>query len=188
MTAQELIERAELDCAELDEETRRLATPEMPLRPFVERLARAGRERDAVSAIAQLLPKADAVAWALESVRKMEGTSAKPPAAAALKSIEDWLKEPSDERRRAAYAAAEQAGLGSPAGCLGLAVFLSGGSMAPATAPVTVEPAPHLCGKTVAGAIMMATVTDPRNAAAHCRAFLDRGFQRADALKLWEEK
>ena len=40
----------------------------------------------------------------------------------------------------------------------------------------------------VAGAHLMAAVADPQNAPEHFRSFLDRGFARADELKIWEEK
>ena len=181
MTTERLIARAELD-----EETARLATAGAAPRDFIQQLAQ-GRERAAVSAMAQALPKSQSIAWALEAIRHRQ-TSPKPAEAAALATIDDWLKDPTDDRRRAAYAAAREAGFGSPAGCLGLAVFLSGGSMAPVTAPVAPEPQDHLCGRAVAGAILIAAVLDPANAAAHLRGFLARGFQIADELKIWEEK
>jgi hypothetical protein len=183
MTAQELSQRAELE-----EELQQAAVPEMPVREYIEQLARGERLREAVSVLAQALPKRDAIGWGLESVRSVEAAAAKPKSAPALQAVDAWVAEPSEERRRAAHEAAKEAGFGTPAGCLGLAVFLSGGSMAPPTAPVAPEPAPHVCGKTVAGAILMAAVSDPRNAAEHFRTFLDRGFARAEQIELWKEK
>ena len=183
MTTERLIERAELD-----EDSRQLAKPGMAPRDYVQQLSQQGYERAAVGAMAQLLPKSDAIAWALESIRRMPAASASPPEAEAITRIEEWLKEPSDERRRATHAVAREAGFGSPAGCLGLAVFLSGGSMAPAAAPVNIEPKDHLCARTAAAAMLIAAVLDPANAATHLRAFLSRGLQIADQLKLWEEK
>src|SRR5215472_15646520 len=182
MTAQELSARAELD-----EELRQQATPEMPVRGYIEQLAGGERLREAVSVMAHALPKRDAIAWGLECVQRVEAASAKPKAGPALQAVDDWLAKPGEQPRRAAHEAAQQAGFGTPAGCLGLAVFMSGGSMAPAEAPVAPEPAPHVCGKLVAGAILMAAVSDPVNAAKHFRGFLDRGLQLADELKIWEE-
>ncbi len=66
MTVAELCSRAQLG-----EEARALAAPEMPVRTYVEQLARAGRLRDAATALAQLLPKKKAITWGLESVRKV---------------------------------------------------------------------------------------------------------------------
>lgn len=183
MTALELSQRAELD-----EELQQTAAPDLPVRDFIQQLARGERLPEAVGVLAQAMPKREAIAWGLESVRQVEAALAKPKSAPALQAVDDWLAKPEEPRRRAAHEAAQQAGYGTPAGCLGLAVFLSGGSMAPESAPVAPEPEPHLCAKIVAGAILMAAVADPSNAPKHFLSFLDRGFARADEIKLWEEK
>jgi hypothetical protein len=154
----------------------------------IAQLARAERLLPAVKVMAQALPRREAIAWGLEAVRKVEAAGAKAHDASALQTVEEWLAEPVEERRRAAKEAADRAGMGSAAGCLAMAVFFSGGSMAPASAPVAPEPKPHVCGKTVAGAITLAAYADPRNAKAHLRSFLDRGFKWAADLKIWETK
>jgi hypothetical protein len=176
MTVKELWERAELD-----EEARQVAPPETPARTYVEALARAGRVREAIAALAQLLPRHDAIAWGLESIRRIG-----PPA--ALKSVEDWLAEPTEERRRAAMQAAGTAGYATAGGCLALAVFLSGGSVAPVGAPVEPQPAPNLCGKMVACAMALAAAADPQHASGHLRSFQDRGWAVANERNVWEEK
>ena len=133
--------------------------------------------------MAQLLPKRHTVAWALESIRRVPAAAGPPEQA-----IERWLAEGTDETRRAAFQAAEQSGIDTPAGCLAFAVFLSGGSLAPPDTQVAPEPEPHLCAQIAAGAMSMAVAMDPQNAPDHFRAFLDRGFQLAKELKIWEEK
>jgi hypothetical protein len=183
MTTAELCERADLD-----EEARQLAEPEMPVRMYVEQLAAGGYHRAAIAALLHLLPQRDAIAWSLESVRKIELAAAKPNAGAVLQAVEEWVEDPTDERRRAAMTAAEQAGTGTPVGCLGLAVFLSGGSMAPPHVQQGPEPAPYLYAKAAGGAMAMAAVQEPRKAADCLRVFLDRGFERAGQLKIWEEE
>jgi hypothetical protein len=183
MTLAELCERAEFD-----EETRELAKPELPVRACVEQLAAGGRLREAVGAIAQLLPKKEAIRWGLESIRRVPAASAKPGSEGAMQAVEEWLAGASDEKRRAALRSAEQVGIGTPAGCLGLAVFLSGGSMAPPDTPVAPEPEPYLSARMVAGAMSMAVALDPQNAVKHFRSFVDRGFQMAQDLKIWEEQ
>jgi hypothetical protein len=182
MTIPELCDRAEFD-----EETRALAAPDMPVRPYVEQLAAAGRLREAAGALAHLLPKKEAIAWGLESIRRVPAASEKRGAEDTMKAVEDWLGGADDAKRRAALQAAEQAGIGTPAGCLGLAVFLSGGSIAPPDTPVAPEAEPHLSAKMVAGAISMAVALDPENALKHFRSFVDRGFQMASESKIWEE-
>ena len=86
-----------------------------------------------------------------------------------------------------ALRSAEQAGIGTPAGCLGLAVFLSGGSIAPPDTPFAPEPEPYLSARMVASAMSLAVALDPQNAVKHFRSFVDRGFQMAEDLKIWEE-
>jgi len=183
MTVAELNERADLN-----EEARQLATPDMPVRTYVEQLAKTGLHRAAISALLQLLPKPDAIAWGLESVRKVEPATAKPKASDVLAAVDAWLEDPTDERRRAALAAAEQAGVGSPAGCLGLAVFLCGGSLAPPHVNPGPEPAPYLYAKAIGGAMAMAAVQEPVKAPEYLRLFVDRGFEWASRRKIWEEE
>jgi hypothetical protein len=178
MTATELCDRAALD-----EEARQLAGPDVPLRAYIEQLAAAGRLREAVAALAQLLPKRDAVAWALESIRRVPAATVKP-----MEAIERWLADGSDENRRSALAAAEQSGIGTPPGCLCLAIFLSGGSLAPPDTQVAPEPEPYLCAQMAAGAMALAVALDPIHATEHFRAILDRGFHLAQGRKIWEEK
>ncbi|MGH9558081.1 MAG: DUF6931 family protein, partial [Bryobacteraceae bacterium] len=158
-----------------------------------ERLARSGEIRAAIAALAQSLPAAEAVAWALASIRQIEPAGAKPEAAkpeflAAIESIERWLAEPNDELRRAAKLAADRAGIATPAGCLALAIFFSGGSIAPAEAPAAPQAPPEVCGKMVAGAMNLAAALDPRNAPERLRAFFDQGMRAAAKLKIWEKE
>jgi hypothetical protein len=183
MTISELCQRAELS-----EPARQLAEPDMALRSYIETLARGGFLREAVTAFAHLFPKRDAVAWGLESLRGVGAVAAMPLAGAVFEVIDQWLAEPNDARRRAALQVAEPAGMGTPASCLALAVFLSGGSIAPAQAPVAPEAPPHACGKAVAGALAMAIALEPGNAVELQRSFVDRGFRFAKDLKMWEEK
>jgi hypothetical protein len=182
MTVAELCNRAELG-----EEARALATPGMPVRAYVEQLASTGRLRDAAAALAHVLPKEKAIAWGLESVRKVPEAGKRPGAEAAMQAVDAWLAGADDQKRRAAMAAAEQAGMATPAGCLGLAVFLSGGSMAPPDTPVAPEPEPQLSGRMTACALALAVALDPQHETEHFRAFVDSGFKMAAELKVWEE-
>ena len=182
MTVAELCNRADLG-----EDARELAAPDISVRGYVEQLARGGRLRDAAAALAQLLPKKDAITWGLESVRKVPEAGKKPGAESAIKAVEAWLAGADDQKRRAAMTAAEQAGVATPAGCLGLAVFLSGGSIAPPDTPVAPEAEPQLTGKMTAAALALAVALDPQHEAEHFRAFVDHGFKLASDLKIWEE-
>jgi hypothetical protein len=181
MTTSELCDRAKLD-----DEARSLAQPEMPLRTFVAELSRAGRVREAMNSLVQVLPKTEAIAWGLESIRRVDVALIHRGGPEAIERIEAWLAEPNEERRRAAKAAADQAGLVTPPGCLAFAVFMSGGSMAPAEAPVVPEPPPDVCGRMVAGAMSLAVALEPRVTQERLRAFVETGLRRADHLKIWE--
>jgi hypothetical protein len=183
MNAVEISERAQLDG-----EARNLAAENLPARTYIELLAQRERLRDSICALAQAFPPIDAITWGVSSIRRVGAALAKPNAEPTLQSIEKWLADPTEEGRRAALAAAEQAGISTPAGCLAFAVFLSGGSMAPPDAPVSPEPPPHVSGRMVAGAISLAIALEPRNASELRRGFLTQGLQWATERKIWEEK
>jgi len=182
MTTLELCDRAALD-----DNARKLAEAEIPVRVFIDELARGGRVREAVNSLAQVMPKGDAIAWGLDTIRRVDVALLKRGGPEAMQHVEEWLKEPNEDRRRAAKAAADRAGLATPPGCLAYAVFMSGGSMAPAEAPVAPEPPPHVCGRMVAGAMSLAVALEPRTTQERLRAFLDAGLRRAEQIKIWEK-
>jgi hypothetical protein len=183
MTAQELCE-----LAELNDGARQMALSGLPARTLIEQLVRGGEIRAAISALAQVLPRGEAIAWALGSIRGVEPVMQKRGAAEAIQAIEKWLAKPDEEHRRVAREAADQAGIATPAGCLGMAVYYSGGGIGPADSPVSPEPARHVCGKMVAGALALAVALDPVRAAERLRAFFDAGMRRANASKIWEKE
>ena len=93
------------------------------------------RARDPVQAtrfIAHCLPRLEAVRWLGQCLTSMAPTS-HARRLAARKAVNRWLAEASDSNRRLAFQAGEAAGFGTAEGSACLAVFLSGGSMAPAT-------------------------------------------------------
>jgi len=106
MTTLELCDRAGLD-----DNARKLAEKEVPVRTLIEELARGGRVREAVNSLVQVLPKGDAIAWGLESIRRVDVALLHRGGQEAIQHVEEWLKEPSEERRRAAKVAADRAGL-----------------------------------------------------------------------------
>src|SRR4051812_36434603 len=101
------------DLAELDEETSALAAPGMGVRAYIEQLAAAGRLREAVTALAHVLPKKDAIAWGLESIRRVPEATARPGSEGAMAAVEEWLGGADDGKRRTAFQAAEQVGIGT---------------------------------------------------------------------------
>jgi hypothetical protein len=97
---------------------------------------------------------------------------------AVLAAAEQWVRQPTDEHRYAAMKAAEDE-LATAAGMVGVAAFMSGGSIAPAGVE-TVVPPPHLTGTMVASAVILSAVTpDPLAAADKYKAYLARGIEIA---------
>ena len=112
---------------------------------------------DAVRLLAHALPPREGIRWACDCAK---GSAA----SAALAAAEAWLADPCEPNRRACGEAAAAAGCATAAGSAALAVFLSGGSIAPADRPA-VPPAEHLASRAVANAVILAAVGgEPGNA------------------------
>ncbi len=120
------------------------------------------REVDRMQAarfLAQCLPRMEAVRWVAACLNAMTA-STQPARMVAKKAVTRWLADPSDANRRIAYEAGQIVGWGSAEGAACLAVFMSGGSIAPATQEQGVAPAAGAFGQAVAGAVMMASFGD----------------------------
>lgn len=153
---------------------------------FLERLIDERHFHDAVRLLAYALPKREAIWWAARCTRLALATALTPEQLSALETSERWCAQPSEELRRAAWTASEKAQLKNPAGCAALAVFFSGGSLAPPEAPV-VPPADDLTPRTVAGAILMAAVIrQPEQAEQKYLQFLEQGRAIASGKDSWK--
>ena len=131
--------------------------------------------------IAHCLPRLDAVRWLAEALTTMTPTSVA-RRLAARKAVNRWLAEPSDANRRLAYQSGENAGFDTAEGSACLAVFLSGGSLAPATQEQAVPAPPSAFGQALAGAVLMAALNDdPKGLAARLDAALSQAEQLAAA-------
>lgn len=128
-----------------------------PARAFA--AARAEDPLAAIRFMAQALPRIDAAAWMLACLERF-GRPADPGRAAALKAVRRWVTNPSEEAKRLAWNAGDAIRFDGAEGAACLAVFLSGGGMAPAPLPaempdVPVNPAPGVFGQAVAGAVIL---------------------------------
>lgn len=143
------------------------------------------RQSDNIQAtrfVAQCLPRMDAVQWVAACLQR-SGAPRKPVDAEARGAVLRWARDPSDKLRRAAFDVGEKAGWASADGAACLAIFLSGGSMAPAEQEVPVNPAPGSFGQAVAGAVLIAALCDgPQNFETRLGALL----QLADAAAAGE--
>jgi hypothetical protein len=142
---------------------------------YFEALREAGRRADAARFLSQALPRLEAVAWAARTVRDLTPQDAdrSSPEARALRAALLWVSDPTEPRRRAAYEAARQAKTTTPEYLCALAVFFSGGSIAPETsAPVAAHR--EAAGRFAAVAVISAATRSPDSKAAFDRA-LDAG-------------
>lgn len=139
----------------MDGEEQSLAVADVDVRTYYDGL-KATAPDDALDFIAHALPRQEAVAWAahlLDRESRHRVLSARDRQ--ALDCALRWVGEPDDPNRRAAHDAAQRAGERSPERLLGLAVYLSGGSLSGPDLP-PVLPAPEACGRMAASAIKMA--------------------------------
>jgi hypothetical protein len=139
---------------------------------------------DACRVLAFALPKREAIWWVCQCLR--QGKIAESPLdLAAIVAAERWVTAPDDERRRAAHAASEAVGVGTPAGCVALATFLSGGSLAPPNV-ADVPPADHLSAAAVAGALAMAAVAkNPVQAPEQSQRFIAIALEVSNGKQWW---
>lgn len=124
-------------------------------------LRSAGRRDVAISFLGHALPRLEAITWActiLEDAAGERRLTARDRR--ALDVSLRWLGDPSDECRRAAQDAADEAGERAPERVLGMAVFCSGGSVSMPDLPPVLPP-PEVAGRLAATAIVMAAYDGP---------------------------
>ncbi len=110
----------------------------------------------ALSYAATALPKLEAIEWALTSLPKLDEDG---PDFARRRLLRDaafrWVGEPDEDNRRAMYELAENSESEWPETLIGLAIFFSGGSIAPDdVAPVSANA--NVCSSMLSGALSIA--------------------------------
>ena len=121
------------------------------------RLEGGGFLMEAARLLAHALPKREATWWACMCTRHTAPRDLSAPQEAARAAAEQWVRQQKDEPRRAALAAARQAGFASPEAWAGVAAFWSGEPDPPFAHP-PLPPADHLTGTAVSGAVALAAV------------------------------
>jgi hypothetical protein len=173
------------DAAELSDEARALRAEGQAPRQYADLLIARALYPDAVRFLAFALPRREAVWWAWVCARRVAGEEPAAPVQASLEATQQWIAEPTDQRRRAAMQCAETLGFGTPAGSAGLAAFLSGGSLAPPDVEA-VPPGEFMAAKAIAGSIVLAAVaTEPERAEEKFRTFVEQGMVVAEKTDLW---
>lgn len=152
-----------------------------PPEAVFDRLRQDGKDDDAALFLGQALPRFEVVAWAVQAVRDMAPPDLKPRDADALEASLQWVRDPSDTRRRAAFDAALAASDTSAQRMCALAVFFSGGSLA----PPDLEPllAPKEASGTFAASAVLTAATDSGRRQEGLHAALNLG----DALAVGRE-
>lgn len=152
---------------------------------FLRSLLGAGAARDAVRFLAHALSPKYAVWWGAHCVGTLDVKSMPADAQAAFAATHAWLVDPKESQRRAAQAAADRCGIGLPAGCLALSVFLAEGSLGPPDLAQEVPVPPFACAKAVAGAVLLASVRVPERAQATAIAFVESWNDLAQRPPPW---
>ncbi len=142
----------------LSEGAQELLRPEHLPKQFLDILIEKKLAADAVQFIAHYLPKRQAVWWACHCALDSAGPKPKPEAVRAIQTAERWVAQPTDENRRVAQPAAEEADTATAAGCAALAAFYSEGMPAPdAKAQAKVY---YMTARLVAGSVLLAASVD----------------------------
>jgi hypothetical protein len=161
----------------------KLLTPELTAEKYLQLLVQNKHYVDAVRVLAYSLPIRAAISWANWCARQFSEAHPAEKFSVALEAVDSWLADPSEENRRAAMTAAEQADFGTPAGSSALAVFFSGGSVAPPDAPV-VPPAEYQASNLAVGAVLLSALSkEPEKAEARYQAFLAQGQKIAAGVE-----
>ena len=171
--------------ATLSAEAAKLLREGMQPRAFLDMLIEKQHFADAVRFLAHSMPKREAVWWACLCGRPEKGAAVQAPVAAAQQAAEAWVADPSDEKRRAAHAAAQLAGEGTPMGLTCEAAFFSEGSIGPPEVKA-VPPPEGLAATTAANAVILAAVAEPAKMTVKYRQFLALGQDVAAGKNRWK--
>lgn len=144
-----------------------------------------GHPVGAIGLLAHALPKREGVFWAFTCARGATGDDAPEATQRALEVTRAWIAEPTDTNRRAAFAAAQEADLSTPAGCVGAAAFFCGDSLGPPDQPA-VPPEEFMAAKAIAATVTIsALANEPDDPAARFRALVEQGLVVAGKAELW---
>jgi hypothetical protein len=126
---------------------------------FARALSSGARPNDAILFLSHLLPRREAVWWALQCVRGLVGERAVDE---AFRAAEVWVRTPEEDHRVSALRLANDSDRRKPSTWLAFAAGWSGGSMTPPGQQALPPPA-GACAMAANSAIMMAVAAgDPR--------------------------
>ena len=135
------------------------------------------RPTDAIIFLAYLLPRREAVWWAIQCVRAMLGSSADDE---ALRAADAWVRAPEDDSRRAALAAYNARDQRAATTWLAFAAGWSGGSVTPTNQDPMPAP-PAACAQGVHTAVILAACAgDPLGVVERLKACAEAGVRFAE--------
>ena len=143
---------------DLEEESLQLFRPSHTPEEFFQVLTDNNLFADAIRILSLYLPKRQAIYWAYRAVDEVFPRDLTSEERAALDVTMTWLKDPSEENRRAAMAIAEKLEFANAASLVAAAACWSEGSMAPAEFD-EVPPDPKLTAQMAAAAMSMTATT-----------------------------
>lgn len=159
----------------LEKAARKLLRDDLTAEDFIWLLADAGHFNDATRVLARLLPPREAVWWACQCARQVPLPDAPPEVEAALLATEQWVTAMTEETRRTAGQAGEQAEIGTATGCAAMAAFATG-SLTPPDVPQSLPPAGLTAQYVTASILVSALSPEPAEAPAKYRTFLQQGI------------
>jgi len=174
------------EAVELSEPAQGLLDDAIEVLPFIDKLTGQKLLLDALRVLAAWLSKRKAVWWGAGCVESACGEHIEGQTD-LLALGRAWVREPTDENRRAALDAAESADAKLPACWLSRAAGWSGGSLAP-PGLAAVPPDEHLTAQALVGALLLAAVfRDPAKSVDNYRLFIEQGKQLAQTTLDWEQ-
>jgi hypothetical protein len=167
--------------AKLGEEAQALLRDDLGFSKYLALLSEKALYKDAVKFYAHGMPVKVAIKWGQACARDLRAPDQEAKTKPSLDVTEAWLQKPDDKLRWEAKAVADKSGMETAADCVAMAVFFSGGSIAPDKAPAVAPPA-YAANKLIAGAIQMAVLShQPEKAAERYQKALELGRAQVQA-------
>lgn len=141
-----------------------------------------GPTHDAVSYLAHALPRMEVIGWAARILKELSRQDALHPRdRQALDAVLRWLDEPSEQWRRSAQELADMASDGGAEQLLAMAVFVSGGSIAPPELPAVLPP-DFACNRLAGAAVKAAAYRAARRGRAETEKRLQSALQLGETF------
>lgn len=155
-----------------------MSTPpsDQPALDFVRSLERGGTPEEAITFMAFLLSRREAVWWGHQCLSAI-GATLDEADWRFLDLAENWVREPEEEQRVAALEAASQEVILTPGGWIALAAAWSGGSMVAGTDLVVPPPADLTAQGVYTGILAGLAGVERAERAATLATFVDMGVQ-----------